>query len=92
MRVKWTNSYKSTLRADRHPDGYMYRDIQMIRAIGVSGDDSGDRRVACFNISTLVMAVKTSGDIAVLRTLGRKIFDSCHFRLAMDYWRACWAA
>ncbi|WP_034944119.1 lipoprotein-releasing ABC transporter permease subunit LolE [Erwinia oleae] len=51
--------------------GYMYRDIQMIRAIMylamvlVIG-------VACFNIvSTLVMAVKDkSGDIAVLRTLG----------------------
>ncbi len=54
--------------------GYMYRDIQMIRAIMylamilVIG-------VACFNIvSTLVMAVKDkSGDIAVLRTLGRKM-------------------
>ena len=53
--------------------GYMYRDIQMIRAILylamvlVIG-------VACFNIvSTLVMAVKDkSGDIAVLRTLGAK--------------------
>jgi lipoprotein-releasing system permease protein len=53
--------------------GYMYRDIQMIRAIRylamvlVIG-------VACFNIvSTLVMAVKDkSGDIAVLRTLGAK--------------------
>lgn len=53
--------------------GYMYRDIQMIRAIMylamvlVIG-------VACFNIvSTLVMAVKNkSGDIAVLRTLGAK--------------------
>ncbi|MDU4314657.1 MAG: lipoprotein-releasing ABC transporter permease subunit LolE, partial [Klebsiella michiganensis] len=53
--------------------GYMYRDIQMIRAIMylamvlVIG-------VACFNIvSTLVMAVKDkSGDIAVLRTLGAK--------------------
>lgn len=53
--------------------GYMYRDIQMIRAIIylamvlVIG-------VACFNIvSTLVMAVKDkSGDIAVLRTLGAK--------------------
>lgn len=51
--------------------GYMYRDIQMIRAIMylamvlVIG-------VACFNIvSTLVMAVKDkSSDIAVLRTLG----------------------
>ncbi|QTF08782.1 lipoprotein-releasing ABC transporter permease subunit LolE [Brenneria izadpanahii] len=51
--------------------GYMYRDIQMVRAIMylamilVIG-------VACFNIvSTLVMAVKDkSGDIAVLRTLG----------------------
>ncbi|AKG71104.1 lipoprotein-releasing ABC transporter permease subunit LolE [Serratia fonticola] len=53
--------------------GFMYRDIQMIRAIMylamvlVIG-------VACFNIvSTLVMAVKDkSGDIAVLRTLGAK--------------------
>ncbi|MDU4402366.1 MAG: lipoprotein-releasing ABC transporter permease subunit LolE [Citrobacter koseri] len=53
--------------------GYMYHDIQMIRAIMylamvlVIG-------VACFNIvSTLVMAVKDkSGDIAVLRTLGAK--------------------
>ncbi|EPA9109576.1 MAG: lipoprotein-releasing ABC transporter permease subunit LolE [Serratia liquefaciens] len=53
--------------------GYMYRDIQMIRAIMylamvlVIG-------VACFNIvSSLVMAVKDkSGDIAVLRTLGAK--------------------
>jgi lipoprotein-releasing system permease protein len=53
--------------------GYMYRDIQMIRAIMylamvlVIG-------VACFNIvSTLVMAVKDkSGDIAILRTLGAK--------------------
>lgn len=53
--------------------GYMYRDIQMIRAIMylamvlVIG-------VACFNIvSTLVMAVKNkSSDIAVLRTLGAK--------------------
>ncbi|MDB6981929.1 lipoprotein-releasing ABC transporter permease subunit LolE, partial [Escherichia coli] len=53
--------------------GYMYRDIQMIRAIMylamvlVIG-------VACFNIvSTLVMALKDkSGDIAVLRTLGAK--------------------
>jgi lipoprotein-releasing system permease protein len=53
--------------------GYMYRDIQTIRAIMylamvlVIG-------VACFNIvSTLVMAVKDkSRDIAVLRTLGAK--------------------
>ncbi|MEG1466667.1 MAG: lipoprotein-releasing ABC transporter permease subunit LolE [Hafnia sp.] len=53
--------------------GYMFRDIQMIRAIMylamvlVIG-------VACFNIvSTLVMAVKDkSSDIAVLRTLGAK--------------------
>ncbi|VAX76781.1 Lipoprotein-releasing system transmembrane protein lolE [Serratia symbiotica] len=53
--------------------GYMYRDIQMIRAIMylavflVIG-------VACFNIvSTLVMAVKGKNrDIAVLRTLGAK--------------------
>lgn len=53
--------------------GYMYRDIQMIRAIMylamvlVIG-------VACFNIvSTLIMAVKDkSRDIAVLRTLGAK--------------------
>ncbi|MDU6412668.1 MAG: FtsX-like permease family protein, partial [Yersiniaceae bacterium] len=51
--------------------GYMYRDIEMVRAIMylalvlVIG-------VACFNIvSTLVMAVKDkSSDIAVLRTLG----------------------
>ncbi|EGT4383238.1 lipoprotein-releasing ABC transporter permease subunit LolE [Cronobacter malonaticus] len=58
----WINTY-----------GYMYRDIQMIRAIMylamvlVIG-------VACFNIvSTLVMAVKDkSSDIAVLRTLGAK--------------------
>lgn len=53
--------------------GYMYRDIQMIRAILylamilVIG-------VACFNIvSTLVMAVKDkSSDIAILRTLGAR--------------------
>ncbi|RJT34370.1 lipoprotein-releasing ABC transporter permease subunit LolE [Rahnella woolbedingensis] len=53
--------------------GYMYRDIQMVRAIMymamvlVIG-------VACFNIvSTLVMAVKDkSSDIAILRTLGAK--------------------
>lgn len=53
--------------------GYMYRDIQMIRAIMylamvlVIG-------VACFNIvSTLIMAVKEkSTDIAVLRTQGAK--------------------
>lgn len=53
--------------------GYMYRDIQMVRAIMylamilVIG-------VASFNIvSTLVMAVKEkSGDIAILRTLGAK--------------------
>ncbi|BAE74353.1 Lipoprotein-releasing system transmembrane protein LolE [Sodalis glossinidius str. 'morsitans'] len=53
--------------------GYMYRDIQMIRAIMylamvlVIG-------VACFNIvSTLVMAVKDkSADLAILRTLGAK--------------------
>lgn len=53
--------------------GYMYRDIQMIRAIMylamvlVIG-------VACFNIvSTLVMAVKDkSADIAILRTIGAK--------------------
>jgi len=58
----WINTY-----------GYMYRDIQMIRAIMylamvlVIG-------VACFNIvSTLVMAVKDkSTDIAILRTLGAK--------------------
>lgn len=61
--------------------GYMYRDIQMIRAIMylamvlVIG-------IACFNIvSTLIMAVKEKHhDIAILRTLGagnamiRKIF------------------
>lgn len=53
--------------------GYMYSDIQMIRAIMylamvlVIG-------VACFNIvSTLVMAVKDkSADIAILRTIGAK--------------------
>ncbi len=53
--------------------GYLYRDIQMVRAIMylvmvlVIG-------VACFNIvSTLMMAVKDrSADIAVLRTMGAK--------------------
>ncbi|ANJ91590.1 lipoprotein-releasing ABC transporter permease subunit LolE [Serratia plymuthica] len=67
-----TNSYVS-LKSWIGTYGYMYRDIQMIRAIMylamvlVIG-------VACFNIvSTLVMAVKDkSGDIAVLRTLGAK--------------------
>ena len=53
--------------------GYMYRDIQMIRAIMYLAMVLGIG-VACFNIvSTLVMAVKDkSGDIAVLRTLGAK--------------------
>ena len=68
-----TNNYVFILRAGSVLTGYMYRDIQMIRAIMylamvlVIG-------VACFNIvSTLVMAVKDkSGDIAVLRTLGAK--------------------
>lgn len=67
-----TNAYVS-IRSWIGTYGYMYRDIQMIRAIMylamvlVIG-------VACFNIvSTLVMAVKDkSGDIAVLRTLGAK--------------------
>ncbi|MGG1929038.1 lipoprotein-releasing ABC transporter permease subunit LolE [Enterobacter soli] len=67
--------------------GYMYRDIQMIRAIMylamvlVIG-------VACFNIvSTLVMAVKDkSGDIAVLRTLGRKTVLFAPFSSGMVYW------
>lgn len=47
--------------------------IQMIRRYCVFGEILVIG-VACFNIvSTLVMAVKTkSGDIAVLRTLGRK--------------------
>ena len=67
-----TNAYVY-LRSWKGTYGYMFRDIQMIRAIMylamvlVIG-------VACFNIvSTLVMAVKDkSGDIAVLRTLGAK--------------------
>ncbi|UYW75040.1 lipoprotein-releasing ABC transporter permease subunit LolE [Pseudocitrobacter faecalis] len=67
-----TNSYV-TIQSWIGTYGYMYRDIQMIRAIMylamvlVIG-------VACFNIvSTLVMAVKDkSSDIAVLRTLGAK--------------------
>lgn len=67
-----TNSYV-TIQSWIVTYGYMYRDIQMIRAIMylamvlVIG-------VACFNIvSTLVMAVKDkSSDIAVLRTLGAK--------------------
>ncbi len=67
--------------------GFMYRDIQMIRAIMylamvlVIG-------VACFNIvSTLVMAVKDkSGDIAVLRTLGPKTALSAPSLSGM----ACW--
>ena len=67
-----TNSYV-TIQSWIGTYGYMYRDIQMIRAITylamvlVIG-------VACFNIvSTLVMAVKDkSSDIAVLRTLGAK--------------------
>ncbi|MDD1782857.1 lipoprotein-releasing ABC transporter permease subunit LolE [Enterovibrio sp. ZSDZ35] len=58
----WTQEY-----------GFLYRDIQMVRAIMyivmvlVIG-------VACFNIvSTLMMAVKDrAGDIAVLRTMGAK--------------------
>ena len=65
-----TNAYVY-LRSWKGTYGYMFRDIQMIRAIMylamvlVIG-------VACFNIvSTLVMAVKDkSSDIAVLRTLG----------------------
>lgn len=85
--------------------GYMYRDIQMIRAIMylamvlVIG-------VACFNIvSTLVMAVKDkSGDIAVLRTLGERWFNSRHLCLVWiagwvvrqpvwcDYRRSCFTA
>ncbi len=67
-----THSYV-TIRSWIGTYGYMYRDIQMIRAIMylamvlVIG-------MACFNIvSTLVMAVKDkSSDIAVLRTLGAK--------------------
>lgn len=67
-----TNSYVY-IRSWMGTYGYMYRDIQMIRAIMylamvlVIG-------VACFNIvSTLVMAVKDkSTDIAILRTLGAK--------------------
>lgn len=67
-----TNSYV-TIQSWIGTYGYMYRDIQMIRAIMylamvlVIG-------VACFNIvSTLVLAVKDkSSDIAVLRTLGAK--------------------
>ncbi len=53
--------------------GYMYRDIQMIRAIMYLAMVLVIS-VACFNIvSTLVMAVKDkSSDIAVLRTLGAK--------------------
>ncbi|NIH15628.1 lipoprotein-releasing ABC transporter permease subunit LolE [Serratia symbiotica] len=53
--------------------GYMYRDIQMIRAIMYLAMVL-EIGVACFNIvSTLVMAVQDkSGDIAVLRTLGAK--------------------
>ncbi|MFS7179320.1 lipoprotein-releasing ABC transporter permease subunit LolE [Serratia proteamaculans] len=53
--------------------GFMYRDIQMIRAIMYLAMVLAIG-VACFNIvSTLVMAVKDkSGDIAVLRTLGAK--------------------
>ncbi|NLS53996.1 lipoprotein-releasing ABC transporter permease subunit LolE [Hafnia alvei] len=67
-----TNAYVY-IRSWKGTYGYMFRDIQMIRAIMylamvlVIG-------VACFNIvSTLVMAVKDkSSDIAVLRTLGAK--------------------
>lgn len=70
--------------------GYMYRDIQMIRAIMylamvlVIG-------VACFNIvSTLVMAVKDkSGDIAVLRTPGLKMALSVPFLSGTACWRGC---
>lgn len=53
--------------------GYMYRDIQMIRAIMYLAMTLVIS-VACFNIiSTLVMAIKDkSRDIAVLRTLGAK--------------------
>lgn len=53
--------------------GYMYHDIQMIRAIMYLGMILVIG-VACFNIvSTLVMAVKDkSADIAILRTLGAK--------------------
>ena len=74
--------------------GYMYRDIQMIRAIMylamvlVIG-------VACFNIvSTLVMAVKDkSGDIGSIRTLGAKDgFNSRHSLSGMDCWQGCSAA
>lgn len=73
--------------------GYMYRDIQMIRAIMylamvlVIG-------VACFNIvSTLVMAVKDkSGDIAVLRTLGRKTVLFAPSSSGTVCWRGCLAA
>lgn len=85
--------------------GYMYRDIQMIRAIMylamvlVIG-------VACFNIvSTLVMAVKDkSGDIAVLRTLGAKdgliraifvwygLLAGLFGSLCGDYRRSCFTA
>lgn len=70
--------------------GYMYRDIQMIRAIMylamvlVIG-------VACFNIvSTLVMAVKDkSGDIAVLRNAGgERWFNSRHLCLVWIAGRA----
>lgn len=65
-----TNAYVK-IRSWISSYGYMYRDIQMIRAIIylamviVIG-------VACFNIfSTLVIAVKDkSADIAILRTLG----------------------
>ncbi|MDP0965282.1 lipoprotein-releasing system transmembrane subunit LolE, partial [Klebsiella pneumoniae] len=53
--------------------GYMYRDIQIIRAIMYLAMVLVIC-VACFNIvSTLVMSVKDkSGDIALLRTLGSK--------------------
>ncbi|WP_411704338.1 lipoprotein-releasing ABC transporter permease subunit LolE [Edaphovirga cremea] len=53
--------------------GYMFRDIQMVRAIMYLAM-ALVISVACFNIvSTLVMAVKDkSTDIAVLRTLGAK--------------------
>lgn len=69
--------------------GYMYRDIQMIRAIMylamvlVIG-------VACFNIvSTLVMAVKDkSADIAVLRTGRQRRLYPRHLHLVRAAGRA----
>jgi ABC-type lipoprotein release transport system permease subunit len=74
--------------------GYMYRDIQMIRAIMylamvlVIG-------VACFNIvSTLVMAVKDkSGDIAdTAHTWGPKTVLSARYLSGTVCWRDWWAA